>query len=198
MKLMSSFAISGVVVVSIWGVAMMQFPLMAATEHSDKPDVQVEAPNLATKQPSLRPNTTEAVKGVRINTMSISGVQQKIAIKHIAKLWETFENQQALNKNLLRYPRKISVYYQNFSQDFQQAEISIGYLSDIVRSANQSTTIQGGRYERVLQKAAHSNEELADAWKKIDYRKNLQSVLEIHYLDASGHPVSSEFMVNYK
>jgi len=199
MKLLSALFTTFIIVAIVWGIALLQMSSTSEekdlTENSQKHETQM---NVKTGSPATSRATIQdsAIAANQLST-NIAGVNAYISIANIDRVWQSFKDKTLLHARLIKQPNKVYVYYRNFSNDFQSAEVTIGYNADIIKPLSQPTAQVKGSYSMLLGKGAHTEAKLAEAWTKIDYRKQLHSVVEIHYLDKNSLPTSTEMLVKY-
>lgn len=210
MKLFGSLLTTGLIIVFMWGVALLQVPSAQANTAEEKAssptDPVPSSPqktakrdiNLSSQEHSRGLSTAKATsQKTSFSDLAIIGVNKRISLDDIAVLWKTFDAKTLLHARLIKQPSKVYVYYQNFSKDYQSADVSIGYYADIVKPSTQTTAQINGDYQQLLSKGAYTTDELTTAWQKIDYRKRVHSLVEIHYLDKNNQSISAEVLVNY-
>jgi len=205
MKLVASITTSAAIVTSFWGLALAQ--TVAATDASVATQESVAAAKLPTQiktQVSIK--EIEQIKKVpssqssglvNFQQVAITGISQRVSLNYMASLWQAFDNEKQLHSRLIKKPKKIYVYYRNFSKDYQQADVSIGYLANYVSPVTSVERIDSGSYQTLLTKGHYSDLELTRVWKKIDFRNKVNSVVEVHYLGEHSNPIATEVMVNY-
>lgn len=200
MKLFASVITSGVIIAAVWGLAIFQLPSANAISQTEKP-----LPSLAQRDKSAADKAANTLlpKKQKINASSLiklnlTGVKKTIAFGDLPLLWQEFESSKDIQNSLKDHPEKVYVFYQNFSNNYQKAEVTIGYNSTQVRDVRPTTIIREARYKPILEKAQYSVFELANGWQNIDYTKQVKSVLEVHYLNNRGDTIASEVLVSYE
>lgn len=132
---------------------------------------------------------------------SISGMTQIVELEHIDQLWAGFI---PLLERVRRNPQAIFVYYRQFDRTYTQAKVSIGIDSRVVNVDAEKPVLSAlslpdsSRYQLLLGRAVRTNTELADGWNSINYNRGVESVLEVHFLDADYNPGESQLFVEYR
>lgn len=186
---MSSIVKTLIIVVVVWGVALLQLQPVIASE------AFVKAEKVEKKKDKP---VAEHRDLITLERIEIVGVQKKTSLNNLDVLWQQFENKSLLQNRLVKQPDRVVVLYQNFDNNYQQADIAIGYPKNLVSPATDVITIAGGKYAQVLPNAKYSDAELMSAWQKLDYRKSIHSVVETHDLNSLGEVTSSQVSVLYK
>ena len=210
MKLFGSLLTTGLIFGFVWGVALLQVPPAQANTAEEKASSSADPIPSLPQKIAKRDINSRSQEGSRelsaakansqktsFSDLAITGVNKRISLDNIALLWQTFDEKTLLHAKLIKQPRKVYVYYQNFSKDYQSADVSIGYLASIVKPSTQATAEINGDYQQLLSKGAYTTDELATAWQKIDYRKRVHSVVEVHYLDKNNQSIHAELLVKY-
>lgn len=204
MKLFGSLLTTGLIIGVVWGIALLQVPSAEAntdSAQSTSEDIaQKTKQNISAKVEATSSQVNEQSKSsytTALYNLAITGVSERISLSNIDLLWQTFEDKTILHARLVKQPSKVYVYYRNFSKNYQSADVSIGYLTEIVKPATKATAQLRGTYQQLLKKAVYTSAELATAWQKIDYRKQVHSVVEVHYLDKNSQPTSTQVLVKY-
>lgn len=210
MKLFGSLLTTGLIIGFVWGVALLQVPSAQANTAEEKASSSADPIPSLPQKIAKRDINSRSKEGSRelsaakansqktsFSDLAITGVNKRISLDNIALLWQTFDAKTLLHARLIKQPSKVYVYYQNFSKDYQSADVSIGYFADIVKPSTQATAQINGDYQQLLSKGAYTTDELTTAWQKIDYRKPVHSVVEVHYLDKNNQSISAEVLVNY-
>ena len=192
MKFIGSLITTGVIATCVWGIALLQLQPAKAMPLGSKTTLEVKA--VQAKDVS---NTVETAKIKANADIKITGVSKHMSVGSVLSLWQTFNNDTALHQQLKMQPSKVYVFYRNFTKSYQEADITIGYLTQEMRQLRNVDTIASGSFDTLLTKGSYSNEEIAAAWKKIDYRNNLNAIVEIHQLDKAGTPIAVELLVQY-
>ncbi|TMP37311.1 hypothetical protein [Pseudoalteromonas rubra] len=200
MKLASSLLVTGIIAISVWGIALLQ-PMPVQALSSAQPDsvtpkqfpLEATRSNVETKTRTEEHNTLR----VTLDTLIISGNTATLPTDKVQRLWQEFNTNTALNSRLIKQPLAVYVVYKDFSANFEQATITIGYSIDTLSSADDTVTLNAAQYERLLSKKKHTIQDIALAWQDIDYRRPINRVVEIHYLSEHSEITSSELLVNY-
>lgn len=191
MKLFASILTASAMTGSIWGLVLFQ-PVMAESAKQDelKPDVIKAQAHIQGEK-----------KAADTDYQYLNGVTKNIALESLSALWGEFEidwvEQDKLPKNLDR----IVVLYQDLNSDFTQAKVTIGYLVTENLSSPDLVTlpVMGKGNEDVLaSRGQYSVSEFIDAWGRIDFKKPVDALVEVHYLSSQGQPESSQLSVYYK
>ena len=203
MKLFGSLLTTGLIVASVWFIASLQIATAsnpAAASEQAAPKKEANQLHASTKTNTAEPDTQKPTKKHNKSSLlalNIAGVSEHISLSSATKLWQRFEQKTLLHAKLTKQPSKIYVYYRNFGQNYQSADVTIGYNAEIINPVAGSTAKLNGQYQRLLQKGSYNTAELTTAWEKIDYRQKIHSVVEIHYLDNNSQPTSTEVLVKY-
>ncbi|MRI34918.1 hypothetical protein EOPP23_18240 [Endozoicomonas sp. OPT23] len=181
MNLTNSIITSAAIVLSAWSLVMFQ-PIpsnaMDLTEASE-----------AAAPPAFKLFTAH----------SITGVTQKTALNSVNLIWDKFSRDSKLQGKLKKQPVTIFVLYRNISKNFQSADITIGFDSrDLTDQMRPVSLASPSDYEVLLPTGKHSSNSITDAWNKLNYQKDIQSVLEIHTLDKESQPLDVQVLVNYQ
>ena len=128
----------------------------------------------------------------------ISGVSENIPLSQLPNLWQDFNDNKVLQNNLKAPPSRVYVYYRDFSSDYESATTSIGYDINELKSAPDQIKLPITHFEILLNKGKYNDIQIQQAWEKLDYRKNIVAIVEIHYLNADSSVNSSEIFVSYK
>lgn len=217
MNLFNSIIVTYLIVIAVWALALFQpnTALAESVESSkvvklrddikdkvqnvvkDKVDdvknelVAIKAKVVEPKKPRVKADSTAN------STIEISGISTQIQLADINTAWQTFHSTSALHSQLKRQPTKVYALYQNFFDNFRSANVTIGYNANSLNSKHQATSINRSNYAYILRKGAYTDSQLQQAWGKINYSQ-LNSVLEIHYLDQDSNVTSTELLVAYK
>lgn len=190
---MNSIITSFIIVAVLWGGALMQLPEANAIEHKDiKKNIAIEEAKVNKPIANVM-----AIKDVQ-NITHISGLQQQIMLKNVDLLWKTFSTMSALNQSLKQQPKKVYVLYDSFSKNYQKANVTIGYDINELTKFDRHYSVNINEFKPLLPAKHFEDGELAKAWDKIDYNRKVNAVLEIHKLDKTGKPQSTQMLVSYK
>lgn len=193
MNLINSVITSFIIVVALWGAALMQLPVANAIEHKD---IKKNIANEDAKANKVTANAL-AIEDVQ-NIIHISGLQQQIMLKNVDQIWQTFSTMSALNQSLKQQPKKVYVLYGSFSKNYQKANVTIGYDINELTKFDRHYSVNISEFKPLLPAKHFEDGQLAKAWDKIDYNKKVNAVLEIHTLAKSGKPQSTQILVSYK
>jgi len=129
---------------------------------------------------------------------NISGLTQHQSLNQINHLWQEFNDSNYLHKRLIKQPKVVYVLYRGFSENYQEATITIGYdLSTIDKSTNK-IEINLNNYNTILPRKNYPNEQIIQGWEKINYSQGVEAVLEIHHMARANQPESAQLLVVYK
>ena len=193
MNLFNSILTSLVVVALFWGAALFQSNIAAAFVGKDD---AVEVNVVANKaKPQV---TVESSKVVALSVQTISGVTEQLLLADILQLWQQFNADSELHNKLTNQPNKVYVYYRGFSNNYQQANVTIGYDVALLQKPRLPVVIDTQEQEILLVAGEHGEAELAAAWNQIDYQALPQHVLEVHSLNPAGETTSTQLFVSYK
>ncbi|KZN43576.1 hypothetical protein N474_20150 [Pseudoalteromonas luteoviolacea CPMOR-2] len=196
MNLASSILVSGVIVLSVWGVALLQPTQAVALTKQKSPTLnneQTQAAIEGTSATSKRHNLTTK----HLNKIIIQGNTANIATSDVTRLWQDFSDNERLNGNLKKAPNAVYVYYRNFSANFDSATVTIGYPVGNLTKPSATTTIASADYHPLLSRKKYTQKQLEEAWQAIDYRRNIQHVVEVHYLSENGDTTATEMLIRY-
>lgn len=193
MNLSNSILTSLVVVVLFWGCALFQSNIAAAfVSKDDAVEIDVVA-NKAKPQEIVESHTVAA-----LDSTTISGVTEQLLLANIPQLWQRFNADSKLHNKLTNQPNKVYVLYRGFSNNYQQANVTIGYDVTLLNEALHPVVIDTRDQAILLVADQYSEAQLAAAWNKIDYQASLQYVLEVHSLNPAGETTSTQLYVSYK
>ena len=105
--------------------------------------------------------------------LQLHGLQRTLDLNDIAALWQDY----LALPDKLRPGQPIYVIYRDISADFSQANVSIGSST---QAGNAIDPLQPQGWLPLLQEGKHPDTALADAWLKIDNRRELLAVIEKH------------------
>ncbi|KZN28463.1 hypothetical protein N480_10235 [Pseudoalteromonas luteoviolacea S2607] len=198
MKLAGSILLSSAIVFTVWGVALLQ-PTPARAISVTTPAKASEQPKSTTDKVRAKPQSkTNQNDTKQLETLMIEGNTATLATAQVEQLWRELSNNKRLNQKLLRNPSAIYVYYRDFSANYDSATITVGYSSTDLSQAKTATTIASATYDSLLEKKKYTPSQLSSAWQEIDYRRNLERVIEIHYLSENSEVLATEVLVKYK
>lgn len=188
MRLFASIITSIAITGGIWGAVFLQ-PVAANVTEKNVIKRQSETSIQSSK---LEQTTNDEKKTLR-------GVTQTIPLKAIDKLWNTFYEQSVANKSLPDSVKQLIVIYQNFNPDYSEAKVTIGYEAQSNNPDNVVILFPPEKQMNVvLSQGKHTDEQLTDAWSKINFSKQVKAVVEVHHLNQHGLPDSSQLSVYYK
>ncbi|TMP26885.1 hypothetical protein CWB99_17460 [Pseudoalteromonas rubra] len=200
MKLASSLVVTGIIAMSVWGIALLQPMPVQALSSAQPQTVTQKQSSLKATRTNVATEATAQQQGtlmVALDTLVISGNTATLPTDKVQQLWQDFNTNTALNSRLIKQPLAVYVLYKDFSANFAQATITIGYSIDALSSAEDTVTLDAARYEPLLSRKKHSVQDIALAWQEIDYRRPINRVVEIHYLSDHSTITSSELLVGY-
>ncbi|KZN68740.1 hypothetical protein [Pseudoalteromonas luteoviolacea] len=198
MKLAGSILLSSAIVFTVWGVALLQ-PTPARAISVTTPAKASEQPKSTTDKVRAEPQSkTNQNDTKQLETLMIEGNTATLATAQVEQLWRELSNNKRLNQKLLRNPSAIYVYYRDFSANYDSATVTVGYSSTDLSQAKTATTIASATYDSLLEKKKYTPSQLSSAWQEIDYRRNLERVIEIHYLSENSEVLATEVLVKYK
>ncbi|WDE07411.1 lipase chaperone [Thalassomonas viridans] len=191
MNLFYSVLTSSAVVLTVWGSALIQpKTAQAALQKSTTVDIQAVA------EPAIK--ATQPPAPAAAMPASIAGITLRLKLSEVTTVWQTFNQAQALHNRLKAQPENVYVLYRQFSGDFQQADITIGYDAKMLSGADNSIQLDPGRYTTLLPSGKYNEHQLLQAWQKINYLKTPHSVVEIHRLNPAGEAKSTQMLVSYQ
>ncbi|MBE0370384.1 hypothetical protein [Pseudoalteromonas aurantia] len=190
MNLFSAIFTSVIIVVLFWGLALFQGNNAAAQEINLSPSTQIIARNkvatIDNKSDKIAPDT-----------IRIAGVRKRIPLHNIGQLWQHFNQHSTLHQALKKAPQKVYVLYSALSNNYQQADVVIGYDIISLSQFDKPYTIDTHQYTELLPVDKYTETQLTNAWKEIDYSKKVAYVLEVHALNLSGKTTSTQVFVSY-
>lgn len=185
MKLFASMLTTGIIACGIWSLVILQ-PAMA------------ETPPLKLVKPALQ-DSQSPISARDNNPQYVRGLTKTMSLQSMPVFWSEFNQEVVLKNKLPNKLDRIVVLYRHINKDFTEAEVTIGYLVEKSSLANDAIELPPvDNWVLLLSQGEHSEAELTDAWKQINYQKSVESLVEIHYLNEQGKPVSSQLSVYYK
>lgn len=183
MKLFASIATTIIISGSVWGLVMAQ-PKVTEIDNklSESRDTKIAA-TVIDKRPK------DYLQGIT-RTISLEGVPQ---------LWDKFYAKYDTNNPLPESVDRIIVLYQEFNKDYSEATVTVGYetaKTAIASSLKKLPDISDAKL--LLKQGKHTENELTEAWKQINFAKQPFAVVEIHEINQHGLPESSQMSVYYK
>lgn len=191
MNFVTSIVVSALVVICVWCLMIVQ----PSKAHAISKPVSMGSNKtfeIIKQQPQS--NLNEVEKG----SFLIDGISQKIAVSEVNTLWEHFNNAKQLHNRLRKQPSSIIVFYTDFSDNYQTANVTIGYNASDLKSPVAPIKVSKGKYTTLLKRDSYTNNQIAQSWSSINYQKAPIAVLEIHTLNANGETNSSELYVKYE
>ncbi|MDK9737408.1 hypothetical protein KI655_08850 [Vibrio sp. D404a] len=196
MKLLASLLTTTAITASIWGALQVQPAIakigpMAATDTS------------AADTSVTRESSFDAAFDIN-QPGALIGVTKTVALSSVPQVWVSFYEQVEAGTNdklsaANVVGNEVVVLYQEITPDFSEAKITVGFRqkasSDVKPNARFSSL---NKAVSLLNKGKHDDMTLTSAWEMIDYRRDVEAVLERHYLNQHGLPDSSELYVYYK
>lgn len=204
MNLFYSCVTSVGVVGAVWTLAFMQpQQAVAGAIDSEKLVEQVEVLAAETKQNEPLQVVEAVDKSKAKNTSIFDGIEivgntQSATLSDLNSLMEAFNNNASINAKLYQTPSKVYIFYRNFSANFDTATITVGYNSSELIGKSTGVKLPAERFDNILPKGNHTGAESLQAWQDIDYGKNPQAVIEVHYLNKDGMTAQSELFVSYE
>ena len=193
MNSFNSILTSFIIVATFWGVALFQGKIAHAIQ--PKKIIQgVQSEVKKVKEPSII-NLTKAVKPESID---ITGIRQQIELADIQLLWQKFSDRAELHKHLKHQPNKVYVLYQKISENYQHAEVTIGYDTNEMTLSDKHYSIDISHNAVLLPANKYDKKQLSDAWGKINHQKIKEYVLEVHTLNKSGETTTTQVFVSYQ
>ncbi len=196
MSLFNSVLTSFFIVAIFWGVALFQGQIA----HAIQPQKISQGPRSEVKEINGVKEQTVFIstKAVKPESIHITGIRQHVELADIQMLWQKFNSNTELHKQLKHHPNKVYVLYQKISQSYQQAEVTIGYDITEMRQFDKHYSIDISQKSVLLPSNKYDETQLSEAWKKIDYQKVKEYVLEVHTLNQSGETTSTQVFVSYQ
>jgi len=184
MSLIYSVITSFFIVISFWFLALFQSNIAQAFEKNN----EIEE----------KSNISEVSKQVESKSIQIAGIKQRIKLDEIKTLWDKFNKTTEIQNNLKYPPKMVYVVYQGISKNYQEADVTIGYNLDAISNFENAFSIDTQGQNILLAKKHYSDFALAEAWKDINYSKNIQHILEVHSLDLTGEITASKMLISYQ
>lgn len=206
MKLLASLLTTTAITASIWGALQVQpaiakiGPLAAAdTLVSNTSGTDTSAADTSV----TRESSFDAAFDMN-QSGALIGVTKIVPLESVPQVWASFYEQvETKTNNQLSAANvvgnEVIVLYQDIARDFSEAKVTVGFRqktsSDVKPNARFSSL---NTAVSLLNKGKHDDMALTSAWEMIDYRRDVEAVLERHYLNQHGLPDSSELYVYYK
>lgn len=181
------------IVILFWSLAVFQTNIAQAFEQKN-----VEITFNKNNEIEQISNITEETKRGKSQPIKLAGIKEHIKLQDIKILWDRFNEATELHNNLKSQPKKIYVVYQKVSNNYQEADVTIGYNIDAISKFNNAFSVDISEQEILLPKKQYSDIALAEAWEKINYSKNIHHILEVHSLDLAGKTTATQMFVSYQ
>lgn len=193
MNFIFSMFTSFFIVIIFWSLALFQSNLAQAF-------VQKTVEKKVNKENEIEQviRSTEIRKQVEPELIKLAGIKQHIKLQDIKILWGRFNEATELHNKLKSQPKKIYVAYQKISNNYQEADVTIGYNINEITEFNNVYSVDTSEQEILLPKKQYNEIALAEAWEKINYSKNIHHILEIHSLDFAGKTTATQMFVSYQ
>lgn len=203
MNLFYSSITSLLIVGGVWFVALLQPNSAYANSYDPQKDLAQEGRNSVTqvsKQVKIKELVKEAIlsKGKSFADLEIVGNTQTTMLSQLGALLAAFSVNESVNTKLYQQPSKIYIYYRNFSPSYDSATITVGYDKSELIGPSTGVDLPAGSFTPLLYKGDYQDADIVNAWQDIDYGKNPQAVLEIHYLNKDGSTAQNELFVSYQ
>ncbi|CAM3749004.1 GyrI-like domain-containing protein [Parendozoicomonas haliclonae] len=127
----------------------------------------------------------------------LAGITKQVPMTEINSLWQEFYAQTGLHELVSNKQPSIYVLYQDISEGFDNARITIGYDVRDLKSTIETQPVPRGSYQTLLPAGKYSHEELY-GWSDLDYSKGTEAILEQHKVDPSGQVISTSLLVLYR
>lgn len=205
MNLFYSSITSLLIVGAIWFVALSQPAANAGgidpTKNvADTQVVKATEPAATTKQAPAKAQPVKASLPKRkdFSGIEIVGNTQTTSLSNLDALLVAFSANESINAKLYQQPSKIYIYYRDFSPSFDSAKITVGYNKTELVGPTRGAGLPSVKFETLLNKGDYTDTDIVNAWQNIDYGKNPQAVLEVHYLNKDGSTGKNELLVSYE
>lgn len=147
----------------------------------------------AQEQPNVSANTADTMNN---QLQYIAVLQKRADLENIEALWsEAYEKLELVPADNLS---TIIVAYKQLSQDFATADITIGYQASTTAKDESSTIELSNNKQVLLSNGSHDKNAIVNAWNDIDYRRNIEVIIETHDLNQHGLPDNNSLTVYYK
>ncbi|OZG72665.1 hypothetical protein BTA51_14140 [Hahella sp. CCB-MM4] len=131
----------------------------------------------------------------RFQLIKLSGITAALPLKDVTILWDRFTRQERLHQHLNTPSPDVYVLYRQFSEDFTQARITIGYKqTELEDSEDRTTYIPAGIYHPL----PAPDGDITKAWSQIDFNRKPLAVIEQFRLSPSGELNAPKLFVLYK
>ncbi|WP_071870806.1 hypothetical protein [Atopomonas hussainii] len=169
----------------------MALPVAAAPEVLVPETVAPQA-SVPAKPAVQQPVRQAAITNQQAAVQAVVGVTQTLSLVAVDQLWQRFEDNTALHAALKPGEATVWVWYRDFSADFAQAKVTIGYPQERLFTASEPVVqVPSARMQKVASSSAQG------VWQQLDYARGVIGVVEKHRLDYQGELLSSEFSVLY-
>ena len=200
MKLFASILTTAAITGAVWGLVVHQPAMADTTKNIQVP--QLEVPQLKVTKASANASSDEKQK--EVSQQYLDGVTETLPLESVGTLWGDFEHIIAEQNKLPANWDTIIVLYQSLNSDFTEATVTIGFPSTNNSATSHSATnnlvalpaIE--KAQLLLKRGKYSEPELIDAWQQINFQRQVDALVEIHYLNTQGEPESSQLSVYYK
>lgn len=174
----------------------------AQEQTPEQPLAESQKP-VAVAEPVAKPQSVAPEKKSEattyMNGLALEGENRRMAMADVDALWTVFMGRSELHSRLNRMRVNAYVLYRDFSEDFSQADITLGYSSGELKGEGKVVArTPSGDYQEVLAPGKHSQYVLGKAWEAVDFNKPVAAVLERHELNSSGVVVASSIYVLYR
>jgi len=195
MNLFNSIITSIAVVTAFWAVAFFQSDIAHAIQTQE---ITHKLQTALKKEKENKAQTPQITNTSKLNSIHLSGVSAHIELADIQLLWQKFSQDDKNHKYLKNQPEKVYVLYTSISKNYKQANVLIGYDVSELSKFYQGTLISMHNNSLLMPVGKYSEQQLSDAWKKIDYNAKLDYILEEHHLDDAGKSTSTKIYISYK
>ena len=200
MKLFASILTTAAITGAVWGLVVHQPAMADTTKNIQVP--QLEVPQLKVTKASANASSDEKQK--EVSQQYLDGVTETLPLESVGTLWGDFERMIVEQNKLHANWDTIIVLYQNLNSDFTEATVTIGFPSTGNSATDNSATNNLVALPEIeiaqplLKRGKYSESELIDAWQQINFQRQVDALVEIHYLNPHGEPESSQLSVYYK
>lgn len=192
MNLTQSVIVSALIVGTVWSTALLQPQIATAHSLEEMPQAKLVVTPIEVKH-----GDNAQKLAVSFSAHTIVGNSDTLDIAEVGELWQAFTDNAALHARLKKAPTRVFVAYQDFSNDFKRARISIGYDRKIVSLAGAGISLKAGMHTQILAPAKHSPQEITQAWQTLDYRRPIEQVIEEYQLAENNTLIASNMLVLY-
>lgn len=192
MNLFNSILTTCIIVAAVWFIALSQSSFAFAAADQEQ---KITTTTTVKKSSPVAPQA-ETIKKAEV--LHIAGITQKIHLVDIQKLWQKFTDRSTLHKQLKQKPQQVYVLYKALADNYQVADVTIGYNINELRKFNDHISVNTAHYENLLPPKPYTEQEISKAWKKINFRQKVDYILEVHNLNNKGDVTTTELFVSYK